>query len=151
MTCTQVTANLFCWRNCFHWSTCFTGSQGDSTENVGDLDSAVNETSVEPKLSPSQRFSRRVAIGELEKYVKEGLTSGEMQRQHAVRIIHQPISFWNFVAVVYNYRGICGGTVGWGTALPAGRLRVWFLIVSFEFSIDIILPAALWPWGWLSL
>jgi hypothetical protein len=43
---------------------------------------------VGPKLAPSQRFSRRVAIGELENYVKEGLTSGELQRQHAVSIIY---------------------------------------------------------------
>jgi hypothetical protein len=36
------------------------------------------------------------------------------------------------------------------TALQAGRSRVRFLMVSLEFFTDIILLAALWPWGWLS-
>jgi hypothetical protein len=44
-----------------------------------------------------------------------------------------------------------GGKVGWGTALQTGRSRIRFQMVSLEFYIDIILPAALWPWGWLSL
>ena len=35
-------------------------------------------------------------------------------------------------------------------ALQTGRSRVRFEIVSLEFFIDIILPAALWPWGGLS-
>ena len=44
-----------------------------------------------------------------------------------------------------------GGAVGWGTALHAGRSRVRFPMVSLEFFIDISHPAALWPWGRLSL
>ena len=47
--------------------------------------------------------------------------------------------------------GASGGAVGWGTALQAGRSHVRFPMLLLEFFIDIILPAALWPWGWLSL
>jgi len=58
---------------------------------------------------------------------------------------------WYSVMVWYVFHAARGSAVGWDTALQAGRSRVQFPMVSLEFFIDIILPAALWPWGWLSL
>jgi hypothetical protein len=50
---------------------------------------------------------------------------------------------------------LSGGThssvVGWGNILQAGRSRVWFLMRLLDFSIDLILPVELWPWGWFNL
>jgi hypothetical protein len=65
-------------------------------------------------------------------------------------------SFFAFGDMTDNYRissltiqskGTRGGAVGLGTALQAGRKRVRFPTVSLGFFIEIILPAALWPWG----
>jgi hypothetical protein len=47
--------------------------------------------------------------------------------------------------------GSRGGAVGWDTALQAGRSRVRSPVVSFEFFMEVIFPAALWPWSSLNL
>jgi hypothetical protein len=54
--------------------------------------------------------------------------------------------------IISNNSGArCWWRSGWGTALQTGRSRDRFPMVSLEFFIDIILPAALWLWGRLSL
>jgi len=57
----------------------------------------------------------------------------------------------NNLLSIISKEGAPGSAVVWGTALHAGRSRVRFPMVTLKFFIDIILPASLWPWGWLSL
>jgi hypothetical protein len=58
----------------------------------------------------------------------------------SVRILFQ-LKFY----VMDMGRGACSSVVGWGTMLQAGRSWVRSLMRSLDFSIYLILPAALWP------
>jgi hypothetical protein len=45
----------------------------------------------------------------------------------------------------YTHQWALGSVIGWGTTLQAGRWWVRFPMKSLDFSIYLILPAALWP------
>jgi hypothetical protein len=44
-----------------------------------------------------------------------------------------------------------GSAVAWDTMLQAGGSRFRFPMRSLDFSIALIIPATLWPWGLLNL
>jgi hypothetical protein len=53
--------------------------------------------------------------------------------------------------ITCNIYGARGSVVGWSTMLQAGMSRARFPMRSLDFLVDLILPAAVWSWGWLSL
>jgi hypothetical protein len=70
------------------------------------------------------------------------------QRQKA----HAASLSWEVLLYIQSMQhGARGSVVGWGTILQAGRLQFRFTVRSLNFLIDVILPAAVWPWGRLSL
>jgi hypothetical protein len=56
----------------------------------------------------------------------------------------------NLIRDIIN-TGARGSVDGWGTMLQPGRSRFRFPMRKLDFSVHANFPAALWPWGRLSL
>jgi hypothetical protein len=61
------------------------------------------------------------------------------------------ILIWMCQIYYMLYKEALDSVVGWGTMLKAGRPRIRFPMRLLDFPIDLIIPAALWPWVRLSL
>jgi hypothetical protein len=103
----------------------------------------AQRTRVQIAIQSSCRHSTTIATGSVLcdrgswKFVKSWLDINNITHQRYIYI--------------YTHIYTRGGSVGWDTALQAGRSRVRFPMVSLEFFIYIIVPVALWPWSRLSL
>jgi len=100
-------------------------------------------------FTPSSHLNLCLPTGQLPVNSAFRACFGYMVKKESL-YVSSPFQFLEFIAGYYTKRAH-GGAVDWGTALQARRSQVQFSMVSLEFFLDIVLLAALGPWGWLSL
>ena len=66
-----------------------------------------------------------------------------------MRLFHCTVHYLQLLLLVLDTK--CTVDRGEGAVLQIERSLVPFQMMSLEFSIDIILPIALWPWSRISL
>jgi hypothetical protein len=98
------------------------------------------------RILPVLYFNRKKIL-----FVKSGSACNVFSYNTSWKIIFTgPRSGW-WKLLILTLKGTRGNVVGWGTKLLIGRSSVRFPMRSLDFSIDLIFPAVLWPWGQLSL
>ena len=103
------------------------------------------------RITGPQSFTRNSEVQKLWKPKVLNLYVFDVLLNNSLRINKYLRTHGLYLSHYFIYQGPRADTVGWGTALQAGRSRVRFPLVSLKFFIDIILPAAQWPWVRLSL
>ena len=98
---------------------------------------------IKPKTKKHNTFEGTINIGNL-----SGSCRASAKNSCNCIIVIKQATNCNAVVITKNVLFLFGGHAA---ALQVGRSRVRFPILSLEIFIDIILPAALWPWGRLSL
>jgi hypothetical protein len=70
---------------------------------------------------------------------------------HSAKTNYRVILPWELLIISRRNEESRCSVVSWRTMLQTGRSRVRFPMRSMDFSIGLILPAALWPWGRFNL
>jgi hypothetical protein len=116
-----------------------------------DLYLATHNTHNRQTPMPAAGFETANSAGERpQTNALDSAATGIGRSQSGVK--HIIVEMWACWCFKDSYTKYTGGTADGGTVvkIQIGRSLVWFQMVSLEFSIDIILPIALWPWGRLS-
>jgi len=124
-----------------------------SEEKSGDSKDSLYEE-LEQFLDHFSQYHMKILLGDFNAKVgRENISNRQLGMRYYIEILLLMVLEYKLcqIKILVVNGGARGSAAGWGTALQAVRLRVWFPMVSLYFFINIILSAPLWLWGRLSL